>query len=220
MSNAESTLMRIDPARNAVVARIHVSPPEVAAAGDGAVWLSYPSSDSVSRIDPAANRVVATIRVGPKLDCCSEHMSLTATRDTLWVAVPNANEIVRVDPTTNRVVGTLDLSYSPCASLVADHGGVWSAGGGCADVVGRIDARTKGLTALVIEPHAVGLALAFGSVWAAVIDSADVDRIDPRTGRVIARLHVGGTPVRLGVGFGSVWVNDDNGRVLRIQPTN
>jgi YVTN family beta-propeller protein len=258
MSNAEATLMRIDPARNAVVARINVSPPEGAAAGDGAVWLSYPSSDSVSRIDPATNkvtasihvgpqpdgiaispgavwvanaggpsvsridpatnRVVATIRVGPKLDCCSEHMNLTATRGTLWVAVPNANEIVRVDPTTNHLVGTLNLSYSPCASLVADHGGVWSAGGGCADAVGRFDARTSALTTLVIEPHAVGLALAFGSVWTAVIDSANVDRIDPRTGRVSARLHVGGTPVRLGVGFGSIWVNDDNGRVLRVRP--
>jgi YVTN family beta-propeller protein len=258
MSNAESTLMRIDPARNAVVARINVSPPGSAAAGDGAVWLSYPSSDSVSRIDPATNkvtasihvgpqpdgiaitpgavwvangggpsvsridpatnRVVATVRVGPKLDCCSGHMSVTASHGTLWVAVANANEIVRIDPTTNRIVGTLDLSYSPCATLVADQGGVWSAGGSCADVVGRIDARTKALTALALEPHAVGLALAFGSVWAAVIDSADVDRIDPRTGRVTARLHVGGTPVRLGVGFGSIWVNDDNGRVLRIRP--
>jgi YVTN family beta-propeller protein len=258
MSNAESTLMRIDPARNAVVARINVSPPGGAAAGDGAVWLSYPSSDSVSRIDPATNkvtasihvgpqpdgiaispgavwvangggpsvsridpatnRVVATVRVGPKLDCCSGHMSVTASHGTLWVAVANANEIVRIDPTTNRIVGTLDLSYSPCATLVADQGGVWSAGGSCADVVGRIDARTKALTALALEPHAVGLALAFGSVWAAVIDSANVDRIDPRTGRVTARLHVGGTPVRLGVGFGSIWVNDDNGRVLRIRP--
>jgi virginiamycin B lyase len=259
MSDAASTLMRIDPARNAVVARIKVSPPEAAAAGEGAVWLSYSSSDSVSRIDPATNkvtasihvgpqpdgiaissgavwvanaggpsvsridpatnRVVATIRVGPKLDCCAEHMSLTATRDTLWVAVPNANEIVRVDPATNHVVGRLDLSYSPCAFVVADQGGVWSAGGSCADAVARIDVRTKALTALVIEPHPVGLALAFGSVWAAVIDSADVDRIDARTGRVTARFHIRGTPVRLGVGFGSIWVNDDSGRVLRIRPT-
>ncbi len=68
------------------------------------------------------------------------------------------------------------------------------------------------------EPHPVGLALAFGSVWVAAIDSADVDQIDPRTGRLVARLHVNGTPVRLGAGFGSVWVNDDTGRVLRIQP--
>jgi YVTN family beta-propeller protein len=259
MSDIGPTLMRIDPARNAVVARIKVpSPPESTAAGDGAVWLTYPSSDAVSRIDPATNkvtatihvgpqpaglalapgavwvansggpsvsridpatdRVVATIRVGPKLTCCFEHMSLATVPGALWVAVPNGNEIVRIDPATNRIVESIKLPYSPCASLVADERGVWSAGGGCADVVGRIDPGSRRLAARVSEPHAVGLALASGSVWAAVIDSANVDQIDPHTGRLIARLHVGGTPVRLAVGFGSVWVNDDNGRVLRIQP--
>jgi YVTN family beta-propeller protein len=258
MSNAESTLMRIDPARNAVVARIKVNPPDTAAAGNGAVWLTYPSDDtvsrvdpatnrvtarihvgprptgvavspgavwiadaygpSVSRIDPATNRVVATIRVGPKRACCAEHMSLTASGGALWVAVPNGNEIVRIDPTTNDVVETLKLPYSPCAFLVADQSAVWSAGGACADHVGRIDIRTKTLTASVAEPHAVGLALAFGSLWAAVIDSANLDRIYPHSGRLVARLHVGGTPVRVGVGFGSIWVDDDNGRVLRIRP--
>jgi YVTN family beta-propeller protein len=259
MSNAESTLMRIDPARNAVVARIKVAPPEATAAGDGAVWLTYPEDDtvsridpatnkvtasihvgprpagvavspgavwiadaygpSVSRIDPATNRVVATISVGPKRVCCAEHMSLTATNGALWVAVPNANEIVRIDPETNQVVARLELPYAPCAFLDADQGGVWSAGGVCADTVGRIDPRTKRLTATIPEPHAVGLVLAFGSVWTAVIDTGNLDRIDAHTGRLIARLHVGGTPVRLGVGFDSIWVNDDNGRVLRIRPT-
>jgi len=259
MSDVGPTLMRIDPARNAVVARINVSsPPESTAAGDGAVWLTYPSSDTVSRIDPSTNkvtatihvgpqpagiavspgavwvadaggpsvsrinpatdRVVKTIRVGPKLTCCFEHMSVALTPGALWVAVPNGDKIVRIDPATNRIVGSINLPYSPCASLVADENGVWSAGGGCAEVIGRIDAGSRKLTAKVFEPHAVGLALAAGSVWAAVIDSANVDQIDPHTGRLSARLHVDGVPVRLAVGFGSIWVNDDNGRVLRIQP--
>ncbi len=258
MSNAQSTLMRIDPRRDAVIARIKVPPPEAAAAGDGAVWLSYPSEGrvlridpatnkvtatihvrrqpsgvtvspgavwvanaggpSVSRIDPATNRVVATIRVGPTLACCSEHMSLIPSADALWVAVPNANRIVRIDPATNSVTATVKLPFCPGGSLVADETGVWSAGGGCADVVARIDPRAEKLTAKLYEPHPVGLGSASGSVWVAVIDSANVDQIDPHTGRLIARLHVGGTPVRLAVGFGSVWVNDDNGRVLRIQP--
>jgi YVTN family beta-propeller protein len=261
MSDVGPTLMRIDPARNAVVARIKVSsPPEATAAGDGAVWLTYPSSDavsridprtntvtatihvgpqpaglaltpravwvanaggpSVSRIDPATNRVVATIGVGPKFTCCFEHMSLAAVPGALWVAVPNGNKIVRIDPATNHVVESIKLPYSPCASLVADERGVWSAGGGCADIVGRIDPGSRKLTAKVSEPHPVGVVLAAGSVWAAVIDSANVDRFDRDTGRLSARLHVGGTPVRLAVGFGSVWVNDDDGRVLRIQPNS
>jgi YVTN family beta-propeller protein len=261
MSDAEETLMRIDPSRNAVVARIKVPPgPEAAAAGDGAVWLTYPASDvvlridpntnkvtatipveaqpagiatspcavwvaglggpSVSRIDPATNRVVATIRVGPLRACCAEHMSLTVAGGKLWVAVPNGDEIVGIDPTTNHLVTRLKLPYSPCGFVAADRNDVWSAGGGCTDTVGQIDIHRGKLTAQVDEPHAVGLVLASGSVWAAVIDSADLDRIDRNSGRLIGRLHLGGDPVRTSVGFGSIWVNDDNGRVLRVRPTS
>jgi virginiamycin B lyase len=213
------TVSRIDPATNKVTASIRVGPqPSGIAISPEAVWVANSGGPSVSRIDPAADRVVATIRVGPKLACCAEHMSLTAVPGALWVAVPNANTIVRVDPRTNRVVATIKVPFSPCGFLVADEEGVWSAGGGCADVVGRVDPSTKRLTAKLAEPHAVGLVLASGSVWIAVIDSANVDQIDPHTGRLIARLHVDGTPVRLAAGFGSVWVNDDTGRVLRIQP--
>ncbi len=259
MSDAESTLMRIDPGRNAVVARIKVlSPPGEIAVGDGAVWLSDPSNDmvlridpttnkeaatiqvgphpsgiaispgaiwvavaggpSVARIDPATNRVVATVRVGPKAACCSEHMGATVAAGAVWVAVPNANELVRVDPRSMRVVATVKLPYTPGGYLFADRDGVWSAGGGGADAVAHIDARTHKVTSRVYEPHPVGLVFSHGSIWVAAIDSANVDRIDPRTGRIVARLHVGGSPVRLGVGFGSVWVNDDAGRVLRIRP--
>jgi len=65
-------------------------------------------------------------------------------------------------------------------------------------------------------PHLI--AILWQAVWVAVIGSSNVDQLDPRTGRLAARLPVGGVPVRLAVGFGSVWVNDDNGRVLRIRP--
>ena len=259
MSDATSTLLRIDPNRNAVIARIHVSPGAAAAAGEGAVWLSHPQEDNVSRIDPktnkvtatihireqpsgvavspgavwiastggpsvtridpATNRVVATIRVGPNRECCAERMSLTASGDAVWVANNAGRRIVRIDPRTNKVVDSIRLGhFMPCGFLAADRSAVWSAGAVCTGAVARIDPRSKRVTAKLAEPHAVGLALAFGSLWVAVFESGDVDRIDPRTGQVAARLHVGGWPVRLGVGFGSVWVNDDRGRVLRIQP--
>jgi virginiamycin B lyase len=259
MSDATSTLMRIDPKQNAVVARIRLSPGETAAAGDGAVWLTHPNENtlsridprtntvsatihvpahpsgvavspgavwtanvlgpSVTRIDPSDNRIVATIRVGPNRACCSERMGVTARTDAVWVTLPAANMIVLIDPRTNRVAARFKLGhYFPCGPLAAAESAVWSAGASCSNFVTRIDPRTRKITARLAEPHAVGIALAFGSVWVAVFDSGDVDRIDPRTGQVTARLHVGGWPVRLGVGFGSVWVNDDKGRVLRIRP--
>jgi streptogramin lyase len=126
---------------------------------------------------------------------------------------------VRIDPETNAVTATVKLPYCPGAFLAAVENAVWSAGGGCADLVARIDPRKKKLTWKQYEPHPVGLAFAFDSIWTAVLDSGNVDRLDPRTGRVVARLPVGGTPVRLVVGFGSIWMNDDDGRVLRIRPS-
>jgi hypothetical protein len=64
----------------------------------------------------------------------------------------------------------------------------------------------------------IGLALGLGSLWVAELDSKVIDRVNPRTARIVGRLRVGGYPVHLGVGFGSVWARDDTGRVLRIQP--
>jgi virginiamycin B lyase len=258
MNDAKATLMRIDPSRNAVVARIKVGTPGAAAAGDGAVWLSNPSwntvtrvdpaknritatipvgpqpegiavspgavwvvnagGPSVSRIDPATNRVVATIRVGSKGDCCAEHTNVIASPRAVWVALTNGKSIVHVDPATNRVVATTKVGYSPCGFLAADETGVWSAGACGGDVVARVDSRTHRLTTRLDEPFPVGIEVAFGSVWVAAEGSGNIDQIDPRTGRLVARLHVAGLPVRLGVGFGSIWVNDDYGRVLRIKP--
>jgi virginiamycin B lyase len=259
VSDATSTLMRIDPATNRIVKEIKIAPGGDAAAGDGAVWLSNPNEDtvsridprtntvsatihvgrrpagvavspdavwvanayvpSVSRIDPATDRVVATIRVGPAAVCCADHMGLIAAAGSVWVAVPMGNRIVRIDPATNEVTQTVKLPYSPCAYMAAVGRAVWSAGGICADLVARIDPREKRLTARQYEPHPVGLAFAFGRIWVAALDSGNVDQINPRTGRVVARLPVGGTVVRLAVGFGSIWINDDKGRVARIEPS-
>jgi YVTN family beta-propeller protein len=258
MSDPEATLMRIDPAQNAVVAKIKVGLPEAAVAGDGAVWLSDPSENTVSRvdpatntvtaiihvgpqpqgiavspgavwvanaggpsvwrIDPATNRVVARIRIGPKRACCAEHTNVIASPRAVWVALPNGNSIVHVDPATNSVVATARIGYPPCGFLAADETGVWSAGGCGGDVVARIDSRKNTLTAKVAEVYPEGLAVAFGSIWVAAPGSGNVDQIDPQSGRLVARLHIVGLPVRLGVGFGSIWVNDDFGRVLRIKP--
>ena len=213
----EDNVSRIDPKTNKVTATIHIrEQPSGVAVSPGAVWIASTGGPSVTRIDPATNRVVATIRVGPNRECCAERMGLTASGDAVWVANNAGRRIVRIDPRTNKVVDSIRLGhFMPCGFLAADRSAVWSAGAVCTGAVARIDPRSKRVTAKLAEPHAVGLALAFGSLWVAVFESGDVDRIDPRTGQVAARLHVGGWPVRLGVGFGSVWVNDDKGRVLQ-----
>jgi streptogramin lyase len=58
----------------------------------------------------------------------------------------------------------------------------------------------------------------FGSVWVADLGARQIVRVNPKTGRIVARLGLRGFPVRLAVGFGALWVRDDTGRVLRIKP--
>jgi DNA-binding beta-propeller fold protein YncE len=258
VNSAESTLMRIDPGRNTVVARVKVPPTEDMAAGDGAVWLTNPQQDTVTRvdtdrnavastihvgfqplgiavtpgavwvadaggpsvgvIDPRTNKLVKTISIGSPTVCCSEHMSLTVGPSGVWVEVPNEHALVRIDPVTRKRTGTVRLPYCDLGAIVVDSTTVWSDGGTCSPVVGKVALDARRLTGELYEPHPVGLGFASGSVWVALVEVGDVDRIDPATARVTARLHVGGYPVRIAVGFGSVWVEDDNGRVLRLQP--
>ena len=260
LNNDSSTLFRIDPGTNLIVARITtVDTAEDAAAGAGALWITHPAIDavsrvdpstnkvtatipvgrtpagiavsddavwvanagepSVSRIDPRTNRVVAKIRVGPLRACCTEHMSLSADSTDVWVALANLNALVRIDPRTNTATNTVHVPYTPCAFVVAGDGAVWNSGGDCGDAVGRLDSRTRTVASVLYgEPHPVGLALAFGSLWVAALRASSVDRIDPQTGKLVSRLRVGGHPVRVRVGFGSIWVDDDTGRVLRLEP--
>jgi streptogramin lyase len=147
-------------------------------------------------------------------------MSLTTSGGAVWVAIPTGKRIVRIDQRTNEVTAVVKLDFLPCGFIAVAAGSVWSAGADCTSVVARIDPRTRLQTAELTEPHAVGVVRGYGSVWVAALESGNVERIDPRTARVVARAHVGGWPVRLAVGFGSIWVNDDKGRLLRIQPSS
>ena len=216
---SEDKVIRVDPATNSVTATIPVGPqPQGIAVSPGAVWVVNAGGPSVSRIDPATNRVVATIRIGPKSDCCAEHTSVIASPRAVWVALTNGKRIVRVDPATDNVLATTRIESRPCGLLAADATGVWWTGGHCGDgVVARVDSRTNRLTSNLLEPFPIGIGVAFGSVWVASA-SGNVDRVDPQSGRLVARLHIIGLPAFLGIGFGSVWVNDDYGRVLRIEP--
>jgi virginiamycin B lyase len=217
----DNAVLRLDPRENAVTATIPVgSQPEGIAGTRTALWVLNKGGPTVSRIDPATNRVVATIRIAPRTACCSDHMAIAAGGGSVWATVPSLNTIVRINPATNAVTARIRLSGTPCAFVAADARAVWAAGGHCTPTVMRVDARTNRRGGRVKGALAapIGLALGFGSLWVVGLASKMVLRVDPRSGRVVGRLPVGGDPVRVAVGFGSVWVRDDTGRVLRIKP--
>ena len=68
-------------------------------------------------------------------------------------------------------------------------------------------------------PDAVKVRFGAGSLWSVSRDG-ELTRVDPVTGKTLARLGLGVTPSALAVGSGSVWVTDAHSpTLLRIDPT-
>jgi virginiamycin B lyase len=219
MNDAKATLMRIDPARNVIVARIKVGTPEAAAAGDGAVWLSNPSLNIVTRVDPATNTVTATIPVGPKPE------GIAVSPGAVWVANAGGPSLSRIDPATNRVVATIRVGPKGacCAehtSVIASPRAVWVALANGKSIV-RVDPATNSVVATtrMAYPPCGFLAADQTGVWSTGASCGDVvARVDSRTNR-LTTYPAGELPVGIEVAFGSVWVaNEGSGNIDQIDP--
>ena len=67
--------------------------------------------------------------------------------------------------------------------------------------------------------HASAGVMAYGSLWVTQYNVSSLDRIDPRTGKVLAHIDVGGSPGAVHPGDGAIWVMDwERGRVVKVDP--
>jgi YVTN family beta-propeller protein len=95
--------------------------PDQVALGDGAVWVTSTSSDTVLRIDPATSKVEPPIRVG------NGPTGIAFGADRVWVANGLDGTISAIDPRTNEVA-TRRLGFRPAAvAVVAEQRAVWVA---------------------------------------------------------------------------------------------
>jgi streptogramin lyase len=68
--------------------------------------------------------------------------------------------------------------------------------------------------------HATGLVAVDGSLWVTQYDIAALLRIDLETGKVRARIDVGGSPGGVIAAGGALWVHDwEQGRLLKVDPS-
>src|SRR5581483_9582450 len=66
----------------------------------------------------------------------------------------------------------------------------------------------------------IAVAVGAGAVWVANADDGTVDRLDPKTGRIVRTIGIGADINDVATGFDSVWVADGNdGTVTRIDPS-
>src|SRR6266702_3552886 len=205
-------LVRVDPFRNRVVARVRVSLPEQAVdvlLAGGTVWVA--TSVGVVGVDPRTGRVLGTVptsgRGGP----------VAAGNGSLWwlvcegPAAAGRCRLLRRDPPTLAVAAVVSVPEAVVPGVAVDGGSVWVLSG---EGPGLWRLRMAGGAA-----HATAVASGFGAVWvltdlytAASPSGTRIGpallRIDPAAGRVAAALPLADLdrPVALAIGARSVWV--------------
>ena len=148
---------------------------------------------------------------------------------SLWATDQQTTLLKRVDPQTGEVVAEIPLKHEGAVftRVAFGAGSVWVSSGlyetgpapkrGPGDVVIKIDPRTNRVVDRIPVDPPTGLAFGHGSVWATSASYGTVSRIDPQSGKVVAKIKVG-----RGVGdiatdesSGAVWVANEQGGWLR-----
>jgi hypothetical protein len=123
-------LLRLEPSRLRIDARISLPGPGRVAVGAGAVWVT--TADVVAKIDAARNLIQTLVPLGFEPD------ALAVDDDGVWVGRDRL--VARIDPYTAQVLGVRELPAGPVETLALGAGALWV---GTASSVHRIDVRSN-----------------------------------------------------------------------------
>ena len=189
------------------------------ASGAGSIWLAPTGTSRLLRIDPSSNRLVADIPLGvtdnQRVGSLGGGVAFAA--DRIWVSRDSNRahgDVISVSPKTNHATAPPITVGSGPDTVVSGFGSLWvdntsvvvstNAPSRIHPGVSRIDPLTRRVTT---EPFSGTPTTGFGSLWIqtnAASDDAAIVRVDPATGRTLARISV---PRVIGVssGGGRVW---------------
>jgi streptogramin lyase len=178
--NSDGTVVRVDPATNAIVARIATTPGALSlAAGDGRVWISCcgsetrPGTGRLLGVDPSADRVTEQIPLA------GHPGSLAIGYGAVWVIDDARNALLRVDPTTHAIT-VIHIAARGLADVASGTGGIWVTVR--TGVLVKVDPRTNQVVDTIAVPGSQsGMTTTVGSVW---INSGPLVRVDAARDRV------------------------------------
>jgi YVTN family beta-propeller protein len=225
LSKSEShLLLRIDPATNAVVAKIPVGPdPELGiGVGLGSVWIADTTERTLRQIDPATNQVVRTFEVNLSKE---PEGSIGVGAGSVWLLTndkgTDSGTLSRLDPASGKVIAEIAVKPKSYAALVVGDS-VWVSNSADASVQ-RVDAERNQVVAEV-PVHSAPRFLAGdeSGIWVLSQGDGALTRIDPTTNRVAATIPVGfaGPGGDLWIDEGIVWASAEGAPISMIDPTS
>jgi YVTN family beta-propeller protein len=139
------------------------------------------------------------------IDVDRQPLGIAVAGGSVWVASMLDETVTRIDPASNRVVATIPVPGSP-AAVAAAGGTLWVSGN---RGLSRIDPASNQVTPVGV--CCGDLAAGAGALWVASGMDNTVLRVDPVSGRVVARIPVPTAspsegPFRIAAADGAVWV--------------
>jgi len=180
LTDDKTTLARIDPDQNAVVAEVRVPAGcRNLTFGETALWLACPSANKILRINPATNLVEKSIEVSAMPE------ALAIGEGSVWALCSKDGKIDRIDPKTNKVSKTIDLGVPNARGTIAfGEGYLWVSESGFP--LARIDVASEAVAQQFRGDAEGAIAISPGAVWLSNTKSNVIWRIDPK--RVLATL--------------------------------
>lgn len=174
LSDAKTTLTRIDPEENKIVAeiRLPVGCDSILVA-DNSLWLPCAKDNKVYRIDPITNVVTHRIEVP------AQPVSLAFGEGSVWVLCKTDGKVVRIDPKTNKTGATVELKTPGLGGELAfGEGFVWASQPGFP--LTRIDPASDKVAQQFYGEGGGQVYFGGGSIWAFNLKEKTLSRIDPK----------------------------------------
>src|SRR6185312_4222362 len=214
-------VVRVDPVRNVVQARIAVDKEPCYGIGSGVdhVWVLNCQSKTLTRINPQTNAV--DMRVPVKIDDSGEG-SIAVDDRYVWYASNeegNASTLSQVEVKTGRKLKGITVGKDTGVVRLA-FGSVWAVSSGEGNVY-RVNPATRKVTAMITVAEGPRFTTdGAGSLWVLTQSDGNVSRIDPATNKVtvVIPVHVPGKGGEICFGGGLIWVTMDGTPVTRIDP--
>ncbi len=149
--------------------------------------------------------------------------ALAVGAGSLWVSSPatkrgeGGDQVVRYDPGTARIAERIPVGATPIF-IAFGFGKLWVSNYD-GDSVSVITPGKRTAKTIPLGDGPLGIASGEGAVWVVLYGERELLRLNPETGKVVARIPVGDGPLSVAAAEGSVWVtNREDGTVTQVDP--
>jgi DNA-binding SARP family transcriptional activator/ABC-type transport system substrate-binding protein len=187
--------------------------PASIAVTNGSLWIADTVHNELLRADSS------TGAIADRIPLKQQPGDVAAGAGAVWVASTGGPSVTRVDATTDAILQVIRLDGIPSALAFVDRA-LWIGDPTDQELL-RIDPASGDVKRVTVGVQPSAVVAGGGMLWVAGYDSGSVLEIDPRSGLLVATMHVGQGPAALVFSNGSLWVaNRLDGTVSRVDPTS